>query len=138
MRYTLHLIVMVCCLGALAVQAAPSRGSKKSRSKGKEKTEQRMLPAVMYRSNGVFSLHEAAWAGDVAVIEQRLQEGMDANEQNSAGETPLHVAARYNQKDCVAALIKAGASATVRNKKDELPQDLTTSAEVKKMLNRAR
>lgn len=128
---------MLCCLGALAVQAAPARGGKKAR-KGKEKTEQRMLPDIMYRSNGVFSLHEAARAGDVAVIEQRLQEGMDVNEQNSAGETALHVAARHGKKDCVAALIKAGAGATVRNKKDETPLDVASTPEVKKLLNRAR
>lgn len=131
------MLLMVCCLGALAVQAAPSRGGKKAR-KSKEKTEQRMLPDVMYRSNAVFTLHEAAWAGDVAVIEQRLQEGMDVNEQNSSGETPLHVAARYGQKECAEALIKAGASGTVRNKKDETPMDVASTPELKKILNRAR
>ena len=57
-------------------------------------------------------------ASHPSVVSRLLETGIDVNARNSAGLTPLHTAAAYNQKHhSVAALIEAGAdvSAVTKN-----------------------
>lgn len=48
----------------------------------------------------------------------------DVNARGEHGRTPLHYAARYDTPENVSALIKAGADASLTNKRGETPFDL--------------
>ena len=46
--------------------------------------------------NGRTALHWAAWNGNVSAISLALQLGLNANQPDNQGKTPIHFAARYN------------------------------------------
>lgn len=56
-------------------------------------------------------LHAAAWHGNVAEIQQLAKSaGLDPNNRDAAGRTPLHVATFASHNEAIAALVKIGAN----------------------------
>ncbi len=66
-----------------------------------------------------------------------MDKGANVNAQNDKEETPLHFAARNNNKEVVDALIKAGANINVKDKDEKTPFDLTTNEEIKTLFQKA-
>lgn len=60
-------------------------------------------------------LFMAASQGHVNVVNWLIGMGADINARNAKGSTPLIAAAFYGKTDCAAALLQAGADATLRN-----------------------
>lgn len=95
------------------------------------------LPAVMYRSNGVYSLYEAAAAHAPEVIAARLSEGVAVNLPDEQGNTALHIAARANDNDCVQRLLSGGADPMAKDAQGRIPSALTTDEGCRMNLARA-
>jgi ankyrin repeat protein len=82
-------------------------------------------------------LHQACISGDRKIITRLLNSGVDIESKNEIGETPLILAARYNQPGIMILLIDRGANV---NAKSELGTPLLYAAEfnfinvVKKMI----
>lgn len=55
------------------------------------------------------SLHEAAYMGDVALIQAHIAAGSDLNQKDDFGSTPLIVATTFGKTEVARQLIKAGA-----------------------------
>ena len=51
---------------------------------------------------------------DAEMVSMLLKAGLDVNDIGSTGQTPLHVAVRHGRVDCVAVLLAAGASVTIK------------------------
>ncbi|MGN0829222.1 MAG: ankyrin repeat domain-containing protein [Akkermansia sp.] len=113
------------------VSAAPSADKASTPKKESAKTHQR---AALQSSNGIFSLHEAAVAGDTDVIAARLAEGFDVNELDEQGNTPLILAAVAGHRAAVKALLAGGADVCRPDKSGKTPMDLATKSGVKKVL----
>lgn len=71
---------------------------------------------------------------DVELITLLIATGADVNALNPYGQSPLHVAAKYGYTPIVEMLLAAGAKVTVLSHNNKFPVDLTTDAELKKML----
>jgi ankyrin repeat protein len=70
-------------------------------------------------------LHDAALAGQAAVVELLLDRGASIDAPDTeAGATPLHYAASWNRRPTVELLLKRGADATLRNKAGKTALDL--------------
>lgn len=95
------------------------------------------LPAVMYRSNAVYSLYEAATANAPEVIAARLSEGAAVNMPDELGNTPLHLAAKDNHLDIVHLLLNGGADPLLKDAAGKTPADLTTDESCRMLLARA-
>ena len=105
----LILILAVILLPSLAT-AAPSR----------KKAPRQETSLFAPRSNGVYSLHEAAATGNVAVLRQRLSESnTNLDQQDEQGNTALHIAAAAGQKEIIRMLLQAGASSSILNKENK-------------------
>lgn len=76
------------------------------------------------RSNGIFSLHEAAQAENVQVIQDRLQDGSDPNEKDEQGNTPLHLAAGAGNARIIGLLLRAGADVCTKDARGRTPLQL--------------
>lgn len=59
-------------------------------------------------------------------LQRFIDQGVDINESNDEGETPLFMATRYNYKECVEILINNGASVNAKNVKKETPLFMAT------------
>lgn len=106
-----HLIIIcaVALLPALAT-AAPTR----------KKAQRQETTQLVPRSNGVYSLHEAAATGNIAVLQQRLSESnTNPNQQDEWGNTALHIAAAAGRKEIIKKLLQAGASTSILNKENK-------------------
>lgn len=95
------------------------------------------LPAVMYRSNAVYSLFEAAAAHAPEVITARLSEGAAVNQRDEQGNTALHLAARANDNDIVQLLLSGGADPMAQDAQGRIPSALTTAEDCRMNLARA-
>ena len=85
------------------------------------------------------ALHEAVIGGQTEVIRFLLDMGANERLTDSAGNTPLHVAAMNNDIECMAPLMVSSASAKVLvtpNKKGKIPYDLATSNTAKLSVER--
>ena len=80
------------------------------------------------RSNAVWSVNEAAAAGDMATLQERIQEGENVNARDELGNTPLHVAAAAGHAQAVTALLQAGADSMATNKQGKRPAELAANA----------
>jgi uncharacterized protein len=71
--------------------------------------------ALVHRMALAGPLHDAAQAGDVEKVRELLTQGVDVDERDARGETPLIKAALAGQTAAAAALIEAGADVGARN-----------------------
>ncbi len=84
--------------------------------------------SLIYRSNGVYSLQEAASAGDVAVLQARLDEGENPNRVDEAGNSPLHLAACGGSLRALNLLLEAGADPLATDVGGRTPRQLCQDA----------
>jgi hypothetical protein len=77
-------------------------------------------PAKSPEPPGV-SLHEAAIAGNVKVIQQHVEAGSNLDAKDSYGSTPLIVAATFGETEAAKALIEAGADVNRTNNEGSTP-----------------
>ncbi len=80
------------------------------------------------RSNAVYSVLEAAAAGDVAALEARLAEGDNPSQVDEEGNSPLHYAAKGKSARALQLLLKAGADPLARDAKGYTPRQLCRHA----------
>jgi len=90
--------------------------------------------------NGRTPLHWAAWQGysrftngltvSDAVVQVLLDAKADLNAVDNTGRTPLHYAAEMGYDPIVAALVRAGASQTVRDKAGKTPAQLAETGQL--------
>lgn len=83
-------------------------------------------------------MHIAASQNQVFDIERLCTSGVDVNSRDTAGETPLHKAARLGASDAIRCLIEHGGDPRMRSNNGQLPLDVTESLRVKTLLNRFR
>ena len=95
------------------------------------------LPKLIYRSNGVYSIPEAAEAGNVEVLAARIKEGANVNQIDELGNSPLHLAARKNATECLALLLQAGADPLLRNADGKTAMLLVTAPDTIRVLRDA-
>lgn len=95
------------------------------------------LPDLIYRSNAIYSILEAAGAGKAGIIEARIKEGCNVNQIDEWGNTALHLAARAGSAECVKLLLKAGADAMIPDAEGKLASQVTSSRKISKMLKNA-
>ena len=67
------------------------------------------------------ALLDAAWLGNLIVVESMLKAGADVNAKSKNGLTPLHLAAYCCHLRVVKALIEAGADVNSKNKRNWTP-----------------
>lgn len=79
------------------------------------------LESWFLRSNGVYSVFEAARLGDLHALQQRLAEGASANGKNELGDTPLHLAAAAGHMEAVRLLLSAGADPLAQDAAGRIP-----------------
>lgn len=95
------------------------------------------LPELVYRSNAVYSVLEAAETGNSEVLAARIKEGRDVNQKDENGNTALHQAARCGSAKCVKLLLEAGADATVTDADGKTADLLTKSEKARKLITKA-
>jgi ankyrin repeat protein len=85
---------------------------------------------------GNSALAVAAASGDVEVVMALADVlGADVNSTNSAGETPLHLAARYGHEDAMRACLDRGADVTARNRFGKRAIDIAEEIGNKKIVS---
>ena len=70
-------------------------------------------------------LYTALWLNKEDCALALIEGGVNIKKADKDGDTPLHIAAKHNCAKAVRALLAKGANPNVRNKKRELPIDLT-------------
>lgn len=119
----IHSMILAACLFGSMSYAATDNNEK--------------LPNLIYRSNAVYSVLEAAEADKAEVIEARIKEGCDVNQKDELGNTALHLAAKRGADKCVALLLSAGADAMVQDASGKTALELADSDAVKSLLQQA-
>lgn len=127
-HFTHHLSVVL--LGVIPALAAAENAPQQS-------TAPAPLPNLIYRSNGVYSIPEAAEAGNVEVLAARIKEGANVNQIDEHGNCPLHLAAQKNATECLALLLQAGADPLVRNAEGKTAIQLVTAPDTVRVLRDA-
>lgn len=122
--------ILAALLLGQTITAAPD-------SKASASATDNKLPALIYRSNAVYSILEAAKAGAPDVIAARLKEGDNVNQVDEMGNTALHLAARAGSAECVKLLLNAGADTTLPDATGKLASQMATSKKISKMLKSA-
>lgn len=125
-RISLFMTALLLCG---ITQAAPGKNKKESQASP--------LPALVYRSNGVYSVIEAAAAGNSTVLKARLAEGCDVNVADEHGNTALHHAVLADSTNCVKILTQAGADTLSSNAQGKTPAQLSKSGKVTGLLKKA-
>lgn len=74
------------------------------------------------------SLRSAVDVGDMDTCRLLLERGTSTDGKAEYGRTPLHEAAEYGRADICRLLLEHGANPGIRNKKGELPEDLTSDS----------
>ncbi len=106
-------------------------------AKQEQNNEAPGLPELIYRSNGVYSLLEAAAANDTETLSRRIKEGANVNQLDEEGNSALHLAAEANATKCITQLLKAGADAMQKNAAGKTASELATAPRSLKVLKRA-
>lgn len=117
------LILSACLCGGICVAFADD--------------EKMKLPDLVYRSNGVYSVIEAAEVGDTAVVEARIKEGCNVNQKDENGYTALHMAAIKGSAKCVKLLLEAGADSLLTDADGKTARKLSKSKKVNSLLDKA-
>ena len=60
------------------------------------------------------SINKAAKEGNIDAVKQHLDAGVDVNAKDDEGQTPLHLAAEYGQKEVAVILITNGADVNAK------------------------
>lgn len=76
----------------------------------------------------------AARNGHVNICEYLINKGIDVNEVQGTGSTPLHGAAYYGQTNVVNLLINYGAKTNIKNEFGHYPIDEAMTTEIKNLL----
>ncbi len=92
---------------------------------------------LIHRSNGVYSLLEAAAAGDAATLSRRLRAGDDPNQADEFGNRPLHLAAQGQSVELIRLLLEAGADSSARNAAGQTPRQLCRQKDMLRLLTQA-
>ncbi|XP_041829020.1 ankyrin repeat domain-containing protein 40 [Melanotaenia boesemani] len=80
-------------------------------------------------------LREASAIGDIDEVQSLVESGVNVNSQNEInGWTCLHWACKRNHKHVVSYLLSCGADKEILTAKDELASQLTSKAEIKRLL----
>ena len=95
------------------------------------------LPDLVYRSNGVYSVLEAAAAGNEGVLQARIREGCNVNQVDEEGNTALHLAARAGKVNCIKLLLHAGADPMMQGPGGKTALDWATSQKAARVLEAA-
>jgi hypothetical protein len=85
-------------------------------------------------ADGRSALFWAVSAQDGAAAQMLIDRGADVNARDRSGATPLHVAAQANDMWLVSTLMRSHANAAMPNNKGQLPRDLTTVENIRKLL----
>jgi hypothetical protein len=80
----------------------------------------------LHQENGMTPLASAALHGHLEIIELLLEHKADVKKSNRDGNTALHNAAFMCRSEIVSALLKIGASTTIRNHRRESPIDVVS------------
>jgi|TARA_B100000768_G_scaffold115488_1_gene106910 ankyrin repeat protein len=83
--------------------------------------------------NGWTPLHQAAFSGELAMLNTLVEKGLDVNAVCKDGDTPVHYAACQGEKECVEALAAAGADLTIKDNDGETPYKVAHKS-VKKLI----
>lgn len=119
----IHSMILAACLFGSMSYAATDNNEK--------------LPSLVYRSNAVYSVLEAAEAGKPEIIEARIKDGCDVNQKDENGNTALHLAAEQGCARCVELLLAGGADAMVQDAAGRTALQLADSTAVKTLLEKA-
>lgn len=120
-------LVIATYLLAGICSAAPAR----------QRPQKNKLPELVYRHNGVYSIMEAAAAGDIQTINARVQEGCNVNQIDEQGYSALHIAAEKNATRALEILLKSGADSKLKTPDGKTAADLARSGKAKQLLQAA-
>lgn len=67
------------------------------------------LAGMLITTTLASSIHDAAESGDLSIVQTLINTGIDVNQKNEDGWTPLHIAASKNHREIVELLIDNGA-----------------------------
>jgi len=92
-------------------------------------------------SDGGLPIHLAAMHGSTKTLQLILTVGQKIgvfyslinSQKNPAQDTPLHLACRFNQKECVRLLLQAGAHRSLKNTHELTPEQIVKDEEIKAM-----
>ena len=136
---------VICPAGTDSVQAVQWDGKRVPILGAAVEPSNESTDAWLVRSNGIFSLHEAARAGHTETVQARLsgpivkhnqygwivetKESTDdrsalINAPNEDGDTPLHLAVASGHQHIADMLLKAGADQNAKNKAGKTPKEL--------------
>lgn len=106
-----HLTFIVVCIAffmiAFLLEACNSSGAGNTAAKGT-----------------YANIYEAVRADDLAAVKSFLKNGVNVNEKDNEGKTPLHYAAAYASRELVQFLIEQGADINARDGKGRTPMSV--------------
>ncbi len=100
-----------------------------------QKFLQRKL-SLMERSNSVYSILEAAEAGNQEVLAARLAENADPNEKDEAGYTPVLLAAKGKSPEVMKLLLDAGGDPCAADAEGRTASQLAKNKKIRKLLEK--
>ena len=85
--------------------------------------------SVLLIGCGGQSIHQDVIEGNVALVRRELSKGVDVNQKNDEGRTPLHLAAGISNKKIAELLIEKGANINSKDKRGLTPLDYAVEGE---------
>ncbi|XP_017524976.1 ankyrin repeat domain-containing protein 40 isoform X2 [Manis javanica] len=93
------------------------------------------MSALLEQKEQQERLREAAALGDIREVQKLVESGVDVNSQNEVnGWTCLHWACKRNHGQVVSYLLKSGADKEILTTKGEMPVQLTSRREIRKIM----
>ena len=81
-------------------------------------------PHITEPEFGATLMSLAAYAGQRELVALMIEQGLDVNQRDARGNTPLHAAAYFGHDEIVALLLKAGAQRDIENRGGRTPLDM--------------
>jgi len=81
-------------------------------------------PHITEPEFGATLMSLAAYAGQRELVALMIEQGLDVNQRDARGNTPLHAAAYFGHDEIVTLLLKAGAQRDVENRGGRTPLDM--------------